>query len=103
MKKTYLFILAAALILSGFTMSSCTGIEDTPVIPQPTPEPEPEPEPEPVVKEIFELGKPDDDNYRYLDELNALKEYIDYAKFPTSSWVPVRPSMTISGNRQSIR
>ena len=76
MKKTYLFILAAALILSGFTMSSCTGIEDTPVIPQPTPEPEP------VVKEIFELGKPDDDNYRYLDELNALKEYIDYAKFP---------------------
>ena len=82
MKKTYLFILAAALILSGFTMSSCTGIEDTPVIPQPTPEPEPEPEPEPVVKEIFELGKPDDDNYRYLDELNALKEYIDYAKFP---------------------
>ena len=82
MKKTYLFILAAALILSGFTMSSCTGIEDTPAIPQPTPEPEPEPEPEPVVKEIFELGKPDDDNYRYLDELNALKEYIDYAKFP---------------------
>ena len=82
MKKTYLIILAAALILSGFTMSSCTGIEDTPVIPQPTPEPEPEPEPEPVVKEIFELGKPDDDNYRYLDELNALKEYIDYAKFP---------------------
>ena len=82
MKKTYLFILAAALILSGFTMSSCTGIEDTPVIPQPTPEPEPEPEPEPVVKEIFELGKPDDDNYHYLDELNALKEYIDYAKFP---------------------
>ena len=82
MKKTYLFILAAALILSGFTMSSCTGIEDTPVILQPTPEPEPEPEPEPVVKEIFELGKPDDDNYRYLDELNALKEYIDYAKFP---------------------
>lgn len=82
MKKTYLFILAAALILSGFTMSSCTGIEDTPVIPQPTPEPEPEPEPEPVVKEIFELGKPDDDNYRYLDEFKALKEYIDYTKYP---------------------
>ena len=68
--------------MSGFTMSSCTGIEDTPVIPQPTPEPEPEPEPEPVAKENFELGKPDDDNYRYLDEFNALKEYIDYAKFP---------------------
>ena len=82
MKKSYLFILAAALTLSGFTMSSCTGIEDNPIVPQPTPEPEPEPEPEPVVKEIFELGKPDDDNYRYLDELNALKEYIDYAKFP---------------------
>ena len=82
MKKISISILASCLILSGFTMSSCTGIEDTPVIPQPTPEPEPEPEPEPVAKENFELGKPDDDNYRYLDEFNALKEYIDYAKFP---------------------
>jgi GH35 family endo-1,4-beta-xylanase len=73
---------AAALTMSGFTMSSCTGIEDNPIAPQPTPEPEPEPEPEPVVKEIFELGKPDDDNYRYLDEFKALKEYIDYTKYP---------------------
>ena len=82
MKKTYLFIFVAALTLSGFTMSSCTGIEDNPIVPQPTPEPEPEPEPEPVAKEVFELGKPDDDNYRYLDEYKGLKEYIDYAKYP---------------------
>ena len=80
MKKTFLFILTAALTLSGFTLSSCTGNGDNPVIPQPTPEPEPEPEP--VAKEIFELGKPDDDNYRYLDEYKALKTYIDYAKYP---------------------
>ena len=80
MKKLHLFMLAAGLTLGGFTMSSCTGIEDNTVVPQPTPEPEPEPEP--VAKEKFELGKPDDDNYRYLDEFNALKEYIDYAKFP---------------------
>jgi GH35 family endo-1,4-beta-xylanase len=82
MKKLHLFMFAAALTMSGFTMSSCTGIEDNPIAPQPTPEPEPEPEPEPVVKEIFELGKPDDDNYRYLDEFKALKEYIDYTKYP---------------------
>ena len=80
MKKTILFILAAALTLSGFTLSSCTGNGDNSVIPQPTPEPEPEPES--VAKEIFELGKPDDDNYRYLDEYKALKTYIDYAKYP---------------------
>jgi len=80
MKKLHLFMLAASLTLGGFTMSSCTGIEDNTVVPQPTPEPEPEPEP--VAKEKFELGKPGDDNYRYLDEFNALKEYIDYAKFP---------------------
>ena len=72
--------MAAALTLSGFTMSSCTGIEDNPIAPQPTPEPEPEPEP--VAKEIFELGKPDNDDYRYLDEYKGLKEYIDYAKYP---------------------
>ena len=78
MKKLSLLMLAAGMILSGFTMSSCTGNLDIPVIP----EPEPEPEPEPVVKEIFELGKPDKDEYRYLDEYKALKEYIDYAKYP---------------------
>lgn len=33
-------------------------------------------------KEKFELGKPDDDNYRYLDEYQALKDYIDYSKYP---------------------
>ena len=70
---------ATALTLSGVTMTSCTAdIEDNPVIP----EPEPEPEPEPVVKEKFELGKPNNDDYRYLDEYKALKEYIDYEKYP---------------------
>ena len=79
MKKLYLFMFATALTLSGVTMTSCTAdIEDNPVIP----EPEPEPEPEPVVKEKFELGKPNNDDYRYLDEYKALKEYIDYEKYP---------------------
>jgi len=35
-----------------------------------------------VAQEKFELGKPDDDNYRYLDEYKSLKEYIDYSKYP---------------------
>ena len=35
-----------------------------------------------LAQEKFELGKPNDDNYRYLDEYKALKEYIDYSKYP---------------------
>ena len=35
-----------------------------------------------VAQEKFELGKPNDANYRYLDEYKALKEYIDKTKFP---------------------
>ena len=35
-----------------------------------------------MAQETFELGKPNDDNYRYLDEYQALKEYIDYSKYP---------------------
>ena len=35
-----------------------------------------------MAQEKFELGKPNDDNYRYLDEYKALKEYIDYSKYP---------------------
>ena len=35
-----------------------------------------------LAQENFELGKPDNDNYRYLDEYKALKEYIDYSKYP---------------------
>ncbi len=31
----------------------------------------------------FELGKPNDSNYRYLDEYKALKTYIDYSKYPS--------------------
>ena len=73
-------MLAASLTLSGLTVTSCTGIEDNPTVPEPTPDPEPDPEP--VAKEKFELGKPDDDNYRYLDDFKALKEYIDYTKYP---------------------
>ena len=30
----------------------------------------------------FELGKPNNDAYRYLDDYKALKEYIDYTKYP---------------------
>ena len=35
-----------------------------------------------VAQENFELGKPNDANYRYLDEYKALKEYIDNSKYP---------------------
>ena len=35
-----------------------------------------------MAQEKFELGKPDNDNYRYLDEYKALKDYIDYSKYP---------------------
>lgn len=35
-----------------------------------------------MAQEKFELGKPNDDNYRYLDEYLALKDYIDYEKYP---------------------
>ena len=35
-----------------------------------------------LAQENFELGKPNDDNYRYLDEYKALKDYIDYSKYP---------------------
>lgn len=35
-----------------------------------------------VAQERFELGKPNNDNYRYLDEYQALKEYINYSKYP---------------------
>ena len=35
-----------------------------------------------VAQEKYELGKPNDDNYRYLDEYQALKAYIDYDKYP---------------------
>jgi GH35 family endo-1,4-beta-xylanase len=52
MKKVYLFILTACLSAPA------------------------------VSQEKFELGNPNDDNYRYLDEYKALKEYIDYSKYP---------------------
>ena len=35
-----------------------------------------------VAQEKYEQGKPNDANYRYLDEYAALKEYIDYSKYP---------------------
>ena len=35
-----------------------------------------------IAQEKFELGKPNDSNYRYLDEYQALKDYIDYSKYP---------------------
>ena len=35
-----------------------------------------------VAQELFEKGKPNNENYRYLDNYNALKEYIDYSKYP---------------------
>lgn len=35
-----------------------------------------------VAQESFELGKPNNDKYRYLDDLKALKEYINHDKYP---------------------
>ena len=35
-----------------------------------------------MAQEKFETGKPSDDNYRYLDQYQALKDYIDYSKYP---------------------
>ncbi len=35
-----------------------------------------------TAQEKFELGKPGNDDYRYLDEYMALKDYIDYSKYP---------------------
>ena len=35
-----------------------------------------------MAQEKFEQGKPGNDDYRYLDEYKALKEYIDYSKYP---------------------
>ena len=35
-----------------------------------------------LAQDTFELGKPNNDNYRYLDNYQALKEYIDYSKYP---------------------
>ena len=35
-----------------------------------------------MAQEKFELGKPGDSNYRYLDEYKALKEYINTSKYP---------------------
>ena len=35
-----------------------------------------------MAQEKFEQGKPNDDNYRYLDEYKGLKEYIDRTKYP---------------------
>lgn len=35
-----------------------------------------------MAQQKFELGKPNDDNYRYLDKYQALKEYIDRSKYP---------------------
>ena len=35
-----------------------------------------------IAQENFELGKPHDNNYRYLDEYKALKKYINKSKYP---------------------
>ncbi len=52
MKKLFLFMLIAALSTSA------------------------------MAQEKFELGKPNNSDYRYLDEYHALKEYINYSKYP---------------------
>lgn len=35
-----------------------------------------------LAQEKYELGKPNNENYRYLDEYQALKDYIDHTKYP---------------------
>ena len=39
-----------------------------------------------MAQQNFELGKPNDDNYRYLDEYAALKEYVNRDKYPNSQY-----------------
>ena len=36
-----------------------------------------------MAQEKFELGKPNDETYRYLDEYAALKDYINREKYPS--------------------
>ena len=101
MKKLNLFLVAAALTLGGatlVTMTSCTeDIQDNPVIP----EPEPEPEPEPVVKEIFELGKPNNDDYRYLDEYKTtVNEYLNKPVY--RNMINKNFSETVAGNAMKM-
>lgn len=36
-----------------------------------------------IAQQNFELGKPNDSNYRYLDEYGDLKEYVNRDKYPT--------------------
>ncbi len=52
MKKFYLFLLLATLSTQAFA------------------------------QEKFEQGNPGNDTYRYLDDYDALKDYIDYSKYP---------------------
>lgn len=35
-----------------------------------------------IAQEKFELGKPNNDAYRYLDNYQGLKNYINYEKYP---------------------
>ena len=35
-----------------------------------------------MAQEKFELGKPGNDAYRYLDQYKGLKEYINHEKYP---------------------
>ena len=35
-----------------------------------------------MAQQNFEVGKPNDSNYRYLDDYADLKEYIDRDKYP---------------------
>ena len=35
-----------------------------------------------VAQERFEMGKPNNNEYRYLDEYSALKDYVDNSKYP---------------------
>ena len=35
-----------------------------------------------MAQEKFKLGKPNNDNYRYLDAYQPLKDYVDYTKYP---------------------
>ena len=35
-----------------------------------------------MAQEKFEVGKPNNSAYRYLDEYHAIKDYIDYSKYP---------------------
>ena len=55
-----------------------------------------------MAQEKFEQGKPNDDNYRYLDEYKGLKEYIDIKKSTVYELTNKNFTETVAGNAMKM-